>query len=491
MHCRLWTIISFAATCILLYGLIVLIDALHAAEADNSALSLAVEVAVIVVGGLLIAALVHVKLRAPAILHEEVQNRTQLLSDTNEDLKKEIAERKRAETALMESEERFRSLFHATFEGLFIHDKGVILAANQASAIMIGCAADDLVGRNVMEFVTKDSAEKLTSMFEALEQEPDAIQSFELKAGRPDGTTFDIEVLAKPFVWQGESVRVVAFRDISGRKRTAEELENKVEERTRELRENQTLLVQSEKMAALGQLIAGVAHEINTPLGALRSNNDTFIRTIERLQEILSAEDMPEEVKNHPKLQRLFDSIDQLNRVNKDAAERIVTIVGSLRSFARLDQADVDEVDLHEGLDSTLTLVHHQLKNRIAVHKNYGDLPTVSCRPNQINQVFMNLLINAEQAIEGEGEIRLTTYPEDDRVVIEVADTGKGIEAENLKKVFEPGFTTKGNGIGTGLGLSIVHQIIEDHNGSIEVESKVDEGTTFRITLPIRKPNDV
>ena len=484
MNCRFWTITSFLLTCAVLYGLVVLLDTLHAEDLNHTVLSRAVEIAAVVLISLLIAILVHVRLRTPVILREEVHTRTQRLAESNEDLKSEIVERNRAEAALVESEERFRSLFHATFEGLFIHDHGVILDANQASATMIGYEMEDLVGRNVGELVTEASKVKLVKLFEALEKEPDATRGFELVARRPDGTSFDIEVLAKPFVWKRRLVRLVAFRDITDRKRAEEVLENKVEERTHELRENQTLLIQSEKMAALGQLIAGIAHEINTPVGALRSNNDTFIRTMERLQTILNGEEMAEEVKSHRQLKRIFDIVDQLNNVNKDAAERIVNIVGSLRSFARLDQAEVDEVDLHEGLDSTLTLVHHQLKDRIEVHKHYGDLPLVSCHPNQINQVLMNLLMNAGQAIEGEGAIHLTTFSEDDKAVIEVADTGKGIAKDNLEKIFDPGFTTKGNGVGTGLGLSIVHQIIQSHHGLIEVESKIGEGTTFRLKLP-------
>ena len=266
-----------------------------------------------------------------------------------------------------------------------------------------------------------------------------------------------------------------------------EGLELKVEERTRELREKQGLLVQSEKMAALGQLVAGIAHEINTPLGALNSNNDTFIRTVNKMRGILTDESMPSDVREHGQLQRIFKSLDQLNQVNRDAAGRIMSIVSSLRKFARLDQAEVDEVNLHEGLDSTLILVHHEIKNRIEVRKDYGKIPLVSCHPNQINQVFMNILVNASQAIDGKGTVDIKTYQRDnDTVTIEITDSGKGIDQAHLSRVFDPGFTTKGSGIGTGLGLSIVHRIIKDHNGEIEVESEIGKGSTFRIILPIK-----
>ncbi|MFC1573854.1 PAS domain S-box protein [Candidatus Latescibacterota bacterium] len=264
-----------------------------------------------------------------------------------------------------------------------------------------------------------------------------------------------------------------------------EDLERKVEDRTLELRQKQAQLVQSEKMAALGNLVAGVAHEINTPLGALKSNNDIVMRSIARMKTILADTISPEEEPDNPQLVKLFGSIDKLNEVSKTASDRIVKIVNSLRTFARLDKADMDTVDIHEGIDSTLTLVHHELKNRIEVHKEYGELPRISCYPNQLNQVFMNILINASHAIDKTGDIYIRTKLKDDKVVIEIEDNGKGIPKENLKRIFDPGYTTKSKGIGTGLGLSIVYKIIEDHKGSLEVESQVDKGTIFKIYLPL------
>ena len=269
-------------------------------------------------------------------------------------------------------------------------------------------------------------------------------------------------------------------------RRINDELEKKVEERTRELREKQTQLAQTEKMAALGNLVAGVAHEINTPLGALNSNNDVFVRLIGKLRRILGELEACGELKDHPELAAVFENVEKLNEINQTAADRIVNIVNSLRRFARLDRAEKDTVDIHEGLETTLTLVNHELKNRIDVIKSFGDIPRISCFPNQLNQVFMNLLVNASQAIEGTGKITIKTYAQDSQVVIEVSDTGRGITPEHLKRVFDPGFTTKGTGVGTGLGLSIVHQIIQEHGGRIEVESEPGKGTTFRLILPVR-----
>jgi signal transduction histidine kinase len=159
-------------------------------------------------------------------------------------------------------------------------------------------------------------------------------------------------------------------------------------------------------------------------------------------------------------------------------------IVRSLKNFARLDEADRKRVDLHEGLESTLTLLQHQLKSRIRIEKQFGEIPWVLCHPNQVNQVFMNILANAVQAITGSGVIRIRTWRDGDFIKIAIADTGGGISQEHLSKIFDPGFTTKRVGVGTGLGLSICYKIIEDHGGAIEVDSS-PSGTTFTITLPI------
>lgn len=261
-------------------------------------------------------------------------------------------------------------------------------------------------------------------------------------------------------------------------------LEKKVEERTRELKEAQAQLVHSEKMAALGQLVAGVAHEINTPVGSINSNTDVLGRTLNKLtSEIHRIE--PACAQKHPLVKKYVDVIAELAEVNAIASERITAIVKSLRNFARLDEAEVQNADLLECLDTTLVLLHHETKNRIRIEKDYGEIPGVKCRANHINQVFMNILVNAIQSIKGEGEIRIRTRQVQDRVRIEIQDSGKGIRPEDIDKIFNPGFTTKGVGVGTGLGLSICHQIIEEHRGSINVSSEPGIGTTFVIELPI------
>jgi signal transduction histidine kinase len=308
---------------------------------------------------------------------------------------------------------------------------------------------------------------------------PEDTQVFATKDGR------HIERVVRRFA-DGEAFRgaVVSSRDITDRVRSVHELEHNVEERTRELRQKQAQLVQSEKMAALGQLVAGVAHEVNTPLGAVKSNTDTMRRTLDKLK--VQLEQCAGNNQLDPQAARLLEGLTHLGGVSAEAIERISKIVQSLRRFARLDAADT--VDLHPGIESTLTLLGHELRQGIRVVREYGSLPLVECYPDRLNQVFMNLLINAVQAIGADGTIAIRTAANGDEVSVEVSDTGIGIAPEHLPRVFDPGFTTKGVGVGTGLGLSIVHQIVEEHAGRIDVESEPGHGAVFRVHLPIRLP---
>jgi two-component system NtrC family sensor kinase len=261
-----------------------------------------------------------------------------------------------------------------------------------------------------------------------------------------------------------------------------------LERANQELKDAQAQLVQSEKMASLGMLVAGVAHEINTPVGAIRSMYDTASRGIRRLKEALDAPGA-ENVRSDPKVQSALEVIDEASEVIRSGSERVGHIVKRLRSFARLDEAELKEADVREGLEDTLTLLHHELKQNIEVIREYGDVPAITCYPGQLNQVFLNLLVNARQAIGDEqGEIRIRTYHRDDRVFIEISDNGSGIPKAHLNKLFDPGFTTKGVGVGTGLGLSISYNIVRAHGGEIRVESEEGRGTTFTVVLPREIP---
>ena len=245
-----------------------------------------------------------------------------------------------------------------------------------------------------------------------------------------------------------------------------------------------TQLLQSEKMAALGNLVAGIAHEINTPVGAIHSMHDTLVRAVGKLKSTIER-DFPKDCKEHMGLQGVLKIIEDSNRVIETGTSRVTTIVRSLRNFARLDHDHLTEVDIHDGLNDTLMLVHHDIKNRIEVVKEYAELPAIACYPSRLNQVFLNILNNAQQAIDGKGTIRVATFLRDGEACVSISDTGSGIGPESLAKIFESGFTTKGAATGTGLGLAICQQIMADHKGRIDVESKVGEGTTFTVVLPV------
>ena len=254
-----------------------------------------------------------------------------------------------------------------------------------------------------------------------------------------------------------------------------------------ELNQTQALLVQSEKMASLGTMAAGVAHEINTPVGAVSSASDTSRRSIDKVIETIDEGRDLDDIKKDSKFKLALENLKNNNDVIVMASERITKIVKSLRSFARLDEAEFKEADIHEGLDSTLTLLHHKTKDKIEIVKDYGDLPQIQCYPHRLNQVFMNILNNASQAILDKGTIKIETSKKKNEIYVKIIDDGEGIKKEILKKIFDPGFTTRGVGVGTGLGLSISYNIIKDHNGEIKVKSEEGKGTEVIIILPIKQ----
>jgi len=261
-----------------------------------------------------------------------------------------------------------------------------------------------------------------------------------------------------------------------------EKANGELQQAYQELRDTQSHLVQSEKMASLGMLVAGVAHEINTPVGAINSSHNTVIRAIDKLKEaILEVCYQPE---NQQRFDKLLKIIDDANTVISSGSDRVTNIVRRLRSFARLDEAEVKKVNIHEGLEDTLTIVHHELKHKAEVIKEYGDIPQIACYPSRLNQVYLNILMNAIQAMGEKGTITLRTFLENGKVHIQITDTGSGMTPDVISRIFDPGFTTKGVGVGTGLGLSICYQIIQDHRGEIKVQSEFGKGSTFTIILP-------
>jgi signal transduction histidine kinase len=270
-----------------------------------------------------------------------------------------------------------------------------------------------------------------------------------------------------------------------------ETLEDRVRERThelqrtnRELRDTQAQLLQTAKLVSLGDLVAGVAHEINTPLGAIRANADLARRAAVRISAALASAEQASSSQRDSGIPQALGALDEATKTTLVATQRISGIVASLRNFARLDESERKEADLHDGIESTLTLLHHKLDGRIDVLRRYGSLPKIVCYPNRLNQVFMNVLLNAIHAIDDRGTITISTRTEGDHVVIDFADSGRGIPAENLEKIFDPGFTTKGSGVGTGLGLAISYRIVQEHRGFMTAASEPGKGALLTVRVP-------
>ncbi len=267
------------------------------------------------------------------------------------------------------------------------------------------------------------------------------------------------------------------------------------------LEEANNQLLQSEKMASIGQLAAGIAHELNNPIGFVHSNLGTLDGYLRDLMAIIEAYEkattsvdcacleLPavDQVKSERDFAFVKEDIFHLVAESKEGLGRVRKIVQDLKSFSRVGEQEWQEADLHQGLDSTLNIVWNELKYKCKVVKEYGDIPRVHCLISQLNQVFMNLLVNAGHAIETQGTITIRTAMHgEDNICVEVSDTGKGIAPEHMTRIFEPFFTTKPVGKGTGLGLSLSYSIVQRHNGRIEVESQPGQGSTFRVILPVR-----
>jgi len=299
-------------------------------------------------------------------------------------------------------------------------------------------------------------------------------------------------------------------------------LEQRVAQRTTELedaltvlKESQVQLVQAEKMSSLGQLVAGISHEINTPLLYLANNAELINERVHLTKNFIARcveafNIRADAYADRSEYQGAFvEALRQLKIALRDdeieagldetcdlvadsiaGLDDLTEMAQSLKDFSRLDRAPVSSFDVHSGLDKTLLIAKNIVKHKATIRKFYGEVPEINCSPSQINQVFLNIITNAAQAIEDQGEIVITTkMHDDDHVEIKFADTGCGIPEENLAKIRDPFFTTKEVGTGTGLGLSIVEEIIRSHHGELVIESEVGRGSVFTVVLPVRQPN--
>lgn len=291
-----------------------------------------------------------------------------------------------------------------------------------------------------------------------------------------------------------------SFNEMSRRVSEArDDLKQKIQEleaANRQIRETQAKLVHSAKMVSLGQLVAGIAHELNNPIGYISSNMVHLQDYAEKLIKLVEvAEQDPKKLKKSKEqleYDYIVEDLPKLIRSCQEGARRTKDIVTGLRNFSRLEEAKLKEVDVHDGIENTLSLLSGELKSRIRVHRQFQALPKIKCYASELNQVFMNLLANAAQAIDGDGDIWIRTaqmtVQEQPGIEIEIRDSGVGMDESVAEKIFDPFFTTKGVGQGTGLGLSISYGVIKKHGGEITVNSQPGRGTTFLIHLPLNPP---
>jgi two-component system NtrC family sensor kinase len=266
-----------------------------------------------------------------------------------------------------------------------------------------------------------------------------------------------------------------------------------------DLKRVQGQLLQQDKMASVGQLAAGVAHEINNPMGFIISNLGSLGKYVDKMTAYLAADEkildgcapeirqMVAQERQKYKIDHICRDMPELITESSDGAQRVRQIVQDLKNFSRVDGAEFAAADINEGLESTISIAWNELKYKATIIREYGELSLYWCNLGQLNQVFLNILVNAAHAIKEQGEIRITTRDENGAVRIAISDTGGGISPENIKHIFEPFFTTKEVGKGTGLGLAIAYDIVVNkHGGQIEVASEVGKGSTFTITLPVK-----
>lgn len=449
-------------------------------------------------------------------LAAEVDRRTMLLRHANQKLEADVRERE----AVQESLRRQHSLVNGILESLpeeivVLNDQGKVIQVNRVwqqfkEDMAVKNSIHDLsVGDDfpaVCGQLPQANAQELLEGLRAVKcgAIPDVEVTYE-EASRFGPRWYSVKVT----IWESAGHGVLlSFHDISDAKQQAElmELKNReLHELNTQFQSVQNQLVQSEKMASIGQLSAGVAHEINNPLGFINSNVSTLdnymrelLGLVNHYHELLVSTQDAEKIQKADELRAAsdFDFINEdvpsLLSETRDGIGRVKKIVQSLKDFSRLDSGnDFEPSDIHIGLDSTLNIVNNELKYKCEIVKDYAELPKVDCMMSSLNQVFLNLLVNAGHAIETTGKITLKTRVEGDHVCIAVSDTGKGIAPENVKRIFDPFFTTKPIGQGTGLGLSLSYGIVQKHRGRIEVSSTVGVGTTFEIWLPIHQATTV
>jgi len=418
-------------------------------------------------------------------------------------LNNKISRLQRITKDLQESQEFSQALFQATQTGMLLIQMGTrqIMDANPAAADILGLDMEELVGESISRFVSFRNPEE-----DFLEPACCRVVNAPREILHADGHPIQVLLSVDRISGNNQGLLLLGFLDITAQKLAEDELKKSHQELSlalTELQQHKNHIVQSEKLASIGQLAAGVAHEINNPVGYVSSNLGTIQEYIETMRAVLELfkqlQDLPEgqaeqrdvlvsrinKIKEEEDLDFILEDIDNVLQESMEGVVRVAEIVQNLKSFAREDSSEKCFHDVNEGVEAMIKVVWNELKYCCNVEKNLGDIPPVEGHGGQINQVIMNMLVNAAHAMPEEGgQITVSTELVGEEVIISIADTGCGMSQETMARIFDPFFTTKDIGKGTGLGLSISHGIIEDHGGRIEVESEPGKGTTFRIHLP-------
>ncbi len=433
--------------------------------------------------------------------------------------------RKKNQEAIREQMEKYRVLLRDIKDAYFEVDVlGNFTIVNSAMCNALGYGPEELIGEKYWKLMDREVGKVLQQAVEDLHKNDQTINLLDMIAFKKDGTKVIYEAMVS-VIRETDGV-VVGFRgvgrDVTRRRQMEAELKKnqdelikknkeldesrkdieraltELEKAHEELKASQLKILQQEKMASIGQLAAGVAHELNNPMSFISSNLNTLNKYVTRLidfirvqsEAVVAVQDASalynvDKKREEVKLDHILEDAKVLLKESLDGAERVKKIVHELNSFSRMDEEEYKKTNMNECIESALTIVWNELKYKSTLEKNYGSLPPVMCYPRQMNQVFVNLLINAVNAIHEKGIISIKTWHEHDSVWIDVSDTGVGIPRENLVKIFEPFFTTKEAGKGTGLGLSITYEIVQRHQGDITVKSDIGKGTTFTIRIPV------
>jgi PAS domain S-box-containing protein len=426
----------------------------------------------------------------------------------------DITEQKHAEESLRESENKFRDLVEKSPVGVYLIQDGLFRYINARYAEIHGYAIEELVDKKgTSDTVLSEDMPKVRDEFrKGLKGDIGSLNT-EFRIITKKRELKDVEVYGTYTTYRGKLAIIGTLVDITERKRADEMLKNllkdlekknvELENTYDELRESQQKIIQQEKMASIGQLAAGVAHEINNPVGFVMSNINSMGKYSERLSQFIKIQseaierlskqqgaaavvlDDLHETRRALKIDYVVNDFINVVKESLEGAERVKRIVQDLKNFSHKDEDEHKPGDINEGIESTINVVWNELKYKANMKKEYGKIPLTKCNLGQLNQVFMNLLINAVQAIEERGEISVKTEHRGGDIVISISDTGSGIQEDKINRIFEPFFTTKEVGKGTGLGLSIAYDIVKKHNGEIMVASEIGKGTTFTVTLPV------